>query len=737
MKKTGFKIKYLLIAGANIFLLLGSLVVMWYVQVLLMQDVRINLTEIVTQNKDVINSKLLIELNNLETVAQQISERALTQNKSDNETIRNILLDYAEQYDDTMLCWSDSEGNATYGTGEQVNIAGRKYFQLAIAGKQNISERTVSRLNGDDIFVISVPLVYNKEIIGTVQRQYTPEEMYDLCTLSLFSQKGTMHIINSDGYVLISSQAAQNLQEASNYYRMVFESDPKASQEIERNIRQNKSGFIEMKLGGQNIFSSYTPIEELHDWFLITSINRDAIIPNANIVVKMFYVILFVVVLCFSASTFYLSRLRKKQQDKLEKLAFIDPITNDMSYTKFAIEVGDFLRNYSGQAYVMSFDIDNFKYINKVYGFEKGDIILKYVCNVYKKRLNQNEYLARNVADHFVVFLTDNSKERMQNFFSPELLIDEIKVYFSAGIYEMRDKTESINLMLDKATLASQKAKGQKYKEVEIYTTEYDNEITNNENIKRKVETAVLQDDIIPFFQPKVNINTNKLVGAEALARWITKEGKMISPAEFIPVCERTGIITLVDWTIFEKTLQFLKRNLQNNSLCVPISVNFSRAHLLNADFVEILGNKLKQYNVPGKYIEIELTETVIFDNSKNINDFINKLHKLGVLVSMDDFGSGYSSLHMLKDVDIDVLKIDKAFVQGTVNSEKQQIIFNAIISMSKSLNIKIVVEGVENLENINLMKAANCEIAQGFYYSKPIIAEDFQIFLTKGVIEK
>lgn len=734
MKKKYLKRNYIAIAAVSAVLLIAVLLLMNQVRSLLHSDVKINIMEIVTQNKDVITSKLMLEVNNLGLVSKQISERASFKKKAEAEDFKNTFLDYTKNGTDEGFVFSDAQGNAVSGDGTEINIRGRKYFRLAMEGKENISERVVSRLNGEDVFIISVPVYAGDEIVGTIQKQYKEKEMYGICSISLFSQQGAMYIINKEGYVLIDSKLEDGYaKENSNYFRMLYLDNPQVSKRLEADIAAEREGFFEVNFQGEKIFAAYTPIEEVHEWYLITSVNTAAVMPNATIVIQIFYVILLVVLLFFSVMMLYYATMKNKQRLALETTAFVDTVTGGNTYTKFLVEARRLLQQGGKSPGIFVMDIDNFKYINSFYGFDKGDDILKNVYTRYSDKLKPGECLARNSADHFIAFLQDSGKERLLRFFESEMDISGVKVYFSAGFYPISSTEESLNLMIDKATMASQKTKGKKHKNVGVYSSKYDEEIVKNERIKREVEQAVANGEIVPYFQPKINVHTGGLVGAEALARWITPQGKLIPPNDFIPVCEFTGVIDMVDWTIFDKTLAFIRRHLDAGVEGVPVSVNFSRMHLINSGFADMLRDKLEASGVPPRLIEVEMTETIIYDNVENINLFIETLHGIGVRVSMDDFGSGYSSLHMLKDVDIDVLKIDRGFLNEASDSKKQQVIFEAIAQMARQLDIEVVVEGVETAENVALMKQAKCDVAQGYFYSRPVEMQKFDTIYREG----
>lgn len=728
---------FILTIIVDVILLIVVFYLMTYVRFLLKEDARINLSEIVTQNKNVISSKVQLELNKLELDANILADRfALAGSDISDKEMKEIFLDYIAHKGDTSLIWAFADGEAVSGKGTELNIAARNYFRIGISGIPNISERVVSRLNGEDIFVISVPVYYNKKIVGTVQKQYPPTGMHDLMSASLFSDQGYSYIINSQGYILIFSRQDQYNRESDNYFRILYQTDPKASKRLERDIKNKDSGFMEAVIDGKDMFFAYTPIDKVYDWYLISGINKNAVSPNSRVILWMFYSVLLLVILLFSLSMFYYMFQKKRQRADLEYIAFVDTITFGDTYTKFMMDMRDIMKSPAEKKYCLcAFDIVNFKFINSFYGFEAGDRILRDLYWIYSKKINPNERIARVHSDHFVMILEDTSEKRIRELIEEEYHFGDIIIYISAGLYAITDRSESVNLMFDKANLASNKVKGVRYNYIEYYSDAFDKELTRNEQTKRAIEGALDAGEIIPYFQPKVDLYTREVVGAEALARWRKKDGTMISPGEFIPICEKCGLITLVDMMVFEKTLQFIKKNLDAGVKCLPISVNFSRVHLHDQTFIENFFRKFIDYGVSPSLIEVELTETLIFDNSDSINEFIDTLHAHGVKISMDDFGSGYSSLHMLKDINIDVLKIDRSFLLDTAYPERRKAVFGSVVEMAKKLDIQVVVEGVETEENLTLVKEFGCRIVQGYYFAKPMDAEAFGQIYVKGTI--
>lgn len=721
----------LLMILINVALSILIIFLMRHVQELLNSDVRINLKEIVTQNKDAITSRLMMNLNSLHLLASKVSDSMTGAQAQDIEHARHTLNRLAVEERGAKLYLADGDGVVYFPNGKRIDVVGRSYYRLAITGVANISDKLVSRYDGKEVYIISVPLYYKDTIVGTIQKAILQDEMYSLCALSLFSAQGNIYMVNSDGYTILHSTHEFCAQSSDNYFRDLFASgNPEASRKIQEDISHKRDGFIEATMGGQKSFSAYTAIDKIHDWYLITSVPTDVVSPNAKTVIDLFFIILFVIVFIFSSSIIYFLWYKNVQRANLEKIAFVDPVTRGDTYAKFTVDAAATLMQYSDTNFhILKFDIDNFKYINSFYGFEFGDRILGDISARIRAQLSEKERLARISGDHFVALLEDASVHRLTAILA-SLESDEAVLYFSAGVYTIADRSLSVALMVDRATAAAQSVKSVLKKHISYYSEEFEKKAVRNEELKRSVRQAIDRSEFVPFFQPKMDIDTLIPVGGEALVRWKTPDGVYISPGEFLPMCEQTGIITEIDLMVYEKVLAFLSKRLELGLPCVPISVNFSRLHLLDEEFFDKITSRLQKYQVPPYLIEFELTESAIFDNMEQIEAFTRQTHAHGFLLGMDDFGSGYSSLNMLKDIPIDVLKIDKGFLSDGVDNARRNIIFASIVTMANKLDIKIVVEGVEFVENVDLMRACGCRIAQGYYFARPMEESCFDAFL-------
>lgn len=327
--------------------------------------------------------------------------------RTDKEFQIDTLKNLTTETDNSYVAISDLNGIAIFRNGDQIDISARNYFKSGLKGIQKIYEKVISRLDGQELYIICTPLYYRNNIIGTLQRGYTIENMNEICSLSLFSDNGNMHIINNDGYIVLHSQNTDFQEGTDNYFRALYsEGNTEASQQLEKDIKANKSGFFESTRKNQRIFSAYTSIDDIHDWYLISSVPVSAVSPNSGIVVKLFYVILTIVVFIITVISFLFLYYKNRQQSELKRIAFVDTVTKGHTFNKFMVDVKNALTDHPQQKfYILKFDIDNFKYINNYYGFDFGDNILSMIQIAIDQELHDHEILARIYGDQFVALL--------------------------------------------------------------------------------------------------------------------------------------------------------------------------------------------------------------------------------------------------------------------------------------------------------------------------------------------
>jgi EAL domain-containing protein (putative c-di-GMP-specific phosphodiesterase class I) len=295
------------------------------------------------------------------------------------------------------------------------------------------------------------------------------------------------------------------------------------------------------------------------------------------------------------------------------------------------------------------------------------------------------------------------------------------------GVYVITNRLLPVSSMLDKANLAAKEIKGNYLSGYAYYTEEMGRRLLIEQELINDMNEALETGQFIVYIQPKYRLDSEEPSGAEALVRWKHPEKGLISPGIFIPVFERNGFIVKLDFYVWELVCKELSQWIHEGYDPMPVSVNVSRVNLYSADLVDTLCALTEKYGVPNGMLNLEITESVYTKNPDIMREMIKKLRSRGFVVMMDDFGSGYSSLNMLKDIEVDVLKIDVKFLSDTRNELRSRSIISSIISMAKRISLMTVAEGVEKKEQAEFLSLVGCDFAQGYYYSKPMPCDEYE----------
>lgn len=387
---------------------------------------------------------------------------------------------------------------------------------------------------------------------------------------------------------------------------------------------------------------------------------------------------------------------------------------------------------------LIRFDIDRFKIINELYSLSEGDRVLCHIADFLRARTTPPETYGRISSDIFLVCLA-RSKENVNQFLSElehELNNHPIDFQFilSAGIVCIEHyNQEPMNVLCDWAAIAQRTVKGNFINHVAYYEEHLLTALNREHYITKNMKKALERKQFIMYLQPKYDMRDCTIVGAEALVRWQHPTDGLIPPGEFIPLFERNGFILKLDEYIWDLACRTLRRWLDTGMNPVPISVNVSRIHLHDADFCEKLLSLIHQYNLPPRLLELEITESAYTDNPASLYDIMDKLQESGFLFSMDDFGSGYSSLNVLKDIPVNLVKIDMNFLsQSRRGFEIGRDILKGIIQLIQGINLPVIAEGVETKEQADFLMDIGCFHAQGYLYAKPMPVSEFEKLLTQ-----
>lgn len=412
-----------------------------------------------------------------------------------------------------------------------------------------------------------------------------------------------------------------------------------------------------------------------------------------------------------------------------------DDVTGGKNKKEFERIAKDLLKG-DGSYVVVYANIDRFKLINETYGNDVGDRILRQIHKIIDDELRWDEVSGRIMADNFGVLMRYHSLPKLdQRLYriSKQLseLTDEqgnsygIILYF--GVYVVEEDETNISVMLEHANLARKKISPSHLVPMGIYDVKESQRLGRDKALEMKMHNALEQGHFVPFLQPKYELEGESIAGAEALVRWIDPEEGMIYPNEFIPLFESNGFIVELDLYMFEEVCKLVERWNKEGHPIIPVSVNLSRSHFEIPNFFDYYEYVLKKYDVPPRSIEIELTESLFFNDMESLSVLVQQIHDAGLSCSIDDFGSGYSSLNMLKDVKVDALKLDRVFFESGDNDERGKDIIQSVIQLAQALDLHTISEGVEERKQVEFLKEMHCDLIQGFVFAKPMPVPEFE----------
>lgn len=449
---------------------------------------------------------------------------------------------------------------------------------------------------------------------------------------------------------------------------------------------------------------------------------------------------------------------------KLEYIRQFDELTGIYNKSMLLKRIQEILRRDPDQPYVyIQLDINQFKLINALYGWKEGDRLIRYIADLlashiadssredflsgsafnpqfapsqsfYASDPNQTAY-GRIGADVFALCYPYTGDEQLVR--TVESIREDINRYSLDydlvpvfGIYVIRDHNEDIAAISDNANIAAKHCKGNYINNYAIYDPSMSERIVREQMIVNCMKTALEEKQFVLYIQPKYDLHSDSIAGGEVLVRWIDPEKGLISPGDFIPVFERNGFITRLDYYVWEHTCQILRRWIDEGRKPYPVSVNVSRISLYNSKLVDIISELVEKYNIEPRLLQLELTESAYTSNPTAIKEAMIQLQQKGFCILMDDFGSGYSSLNVLKDIAVNILKIDMKFLSDSEVPERGERILAAVMHMANWLKMPVIAEGVEKETQVSFLRSIGCEYAQGYYFAKPMPVEDYEQLL-------
>lgn len=499
------------------------------------------------------------------------------------------------------------------------------------------------------------------------------------------------------------------------------------------------NGNLKINYNGADSIMCYSKINNNSNCYVITISSTKNVVKDANEIITKVRILVSLLIVGAALIGLFYYRSDKRFSKALKDLIYKDDLTGHISYARFLIKAEEILKDHKNKKVAIYYgDIKNFKYINDTYGYDVGDKLLLYITDIIKKSLGNDGIFARITADSFAVLREyDNREDFIEKIYAgldkasefSDLKKENYKVGVYVGVYcaEDFDNKVSMSEMLDRANMAQKSIKGSNEFHVAFYNEEIRERIIAEKEIEKKMETALANGEFVVFYQPKYEVKSGDIIGAEALVRWNSPERGLLLPGKFIPLFEQNGFIVNLDQYVFENVCKTVREWLDNGKKVVSISINVSRVQFYRLDFVKRYTKIKNKYEIPDGLLELEFTESIVLENIELLQKIVNNLKASGFVCSIDDFGSGYSSLNILKNLPMDVLKLDRLFFKNSDNTDRDKALIASVVTMARALKMKTVSEGIETWNQVNFLKEIGCDIIQGYVYSEPISRSRFE----------
>ena len=697
--------------------------------------------------------------NELKSKTELYKTQIYRQLEADIQTLLTLggFLDFDSSFNEEVFLtgFNNSKQNNKFIRMSYVTLSGTVYHVTLNEGvkieklselNQNLQTIIYNSLNGDNdvsriyydhdlkrnVVAVSVPIINDSQEHGVLIAFNDTNEYEDIMEINI-DKKLYNQIINIDGTILISSDNESFLSMEVNLFDK--EANLFDKNEVSTALKNNEDYYVTLKIGSVNYYAYFSPMK-YHNWYMCS------IMPDYSVdsdVVKLISTsgILFLIIGILAIVYCYF--LFKKNIKQLEKVAYYDPLTNAFNINKFR-NIYENKLNSNLKGCIGILNVNKFQIINNTFGEVEANKLLCYISDILNDDIYEGEYFCRDNADQFIFYFKTNQEEvikarlhaiqcRISRFYEEKKSNFDMKVSF--GICVINNKQFAYQDVVNNALWALKTAKqsGESF----VF---FDDSLEVTINMENEIESSKLEalknEEFKLFFQPKYNLQTGQLVGAEALVRWIKQDGKMIFPDQFVPLFEKNGFCVELDFYMVEKVCKQLHDWMVKGLEVYPVSINQSKLLFYRTDYVERLCEITSRYEIPHSLIVLEILEGLAVENIAMMNETIQKLHSQGFKVSLDDFGSGYSALNSLNQLIVDEIKIDRMFLKN-INKwtdTNDLNILRQIIYLIKSLKISVIAEGVEKQIHVDILKEFNCSLGQGYYFSKPVSSLEFENYI-------
>lgn len=605
---------------------------------------------------------------------------------------------------------------------EAEGFSSRQYFQEVMKGNVTISDVFIDKIHQQSTIAYGVPLIHNNKVIGAIGVGLVLKEYEEVLDYSSFRGDGTVHLLDSSGSIIFKVGKA-NIPK-----RLSLDT-------LKEDFKEGKSGIIRLEGQGNPRLLAYAPVG-VKDWILLLEIPNTFLLKTQRQTALYAFMLTLGYGVLMLSFIYYILFRRRKYDNSLLKIAYFDELTDLPNYHLIVESAEALVSEYPSKYACVMLNIRNFKIIKDLYGYAYGDVLIKQVASMLPQFCTDKELYGRLERDRFLLFLHKEDIEkrvgdilRILNQLSLPTTAS-FKLEIVAGIYCITDARIPIPICIDRASLAVNHLHDNHETPYLIYTDTIKKFLLHESEMVKDFQKALELEQFFVMLQPKYNLITETIVGAEALVRWAHPTRGLLPPFEFIQIFEKHNLITILDMFVLKKVCEMLKKWKEEGLPMLPISVNQSRLHLKNPSYVADLVEVVDSFGVDHNLLEFELTENIFQGDLHPLKEVMSSLRTQGFLLSIDDFGSHYSSLNLLKNIKVDYLKLDREFLMNVEDDIRSKKVIFGIISMALDLGFLVIAEGVETKEQVEMLKSLGCTLAQGYYFNKPMHIKSYELLL-------
>lgn len=663
-----------------------------------------------------------------------------------NPTTRELLSELYKSNSYINIAAIYSDGRGYDQSGQRKDYSEETDFLSVIQSGNYISDSLQFDENGNSYLIQSAPIIKNGVCEG-VLAAWTKGEINNIALLEQEIKDGAAIYLVNHKNELVSYIKGSDIKDFD-YDRLLSRGELNSERKILDTESLRKAASLnpmQVFFDRQNKNTYIWTRKELgvNNWSVLYG-KQYTVDPTTREILRLTNVMWIIITSATFLLFLFMIITQRKSNRRVAKMLYLDPVTGGDNWYRFRINASRVVnsKQFLKKKYALvNFDINRFKIINDAYGYHKGDEILKDIYQTIRKWIKQGETFTRYAADQFYILMTFQDEtdltERLQDLndrLHQLSYTKTAKIFY--GVYHITERTDSIDRMGEFASVAKNTIKGNSEYNVSFFDEAARRRLIEEEEIEKSMNEALKNEEFKVYLQPKYMAKEETIFGAEALVRWQDSNGKPLSPCYFIPVFEKNGFITELDIYMVRKVCELLKGWLEKGYVPLPISVNISRLHFVNGHLAETIRDIVDSYQVPHHLLELELTESAFLQNKQLLIDTVIRLRNYGFLVSMDDFGAGYSSLNSLKDLPLDVVKLDGELFRITEEVERGLTVIRNTITMAKDLHMQVVAECIETREQVEFLCTVGCDIIQGYYFAQPMPTDQFEqrYFLNSGI---